>query len=100
MRELEEETGLTGSPSHKGIMHKMDYDQNGKLLEDKYFFIVRVDNVKGTMIKRTEESENMWLSETEIFTSDKLFHGLEITIKILNGDQYQFVEKRYDVIDY
>ena len=65
-REFKEETGLTGDFSLKGILHKMDYSPEGNLLEDKYFFVFRVNRIQGELIENFDGGRNLWLSQKEI----------------------------------
>ncbi len=64
-RELLEETGLTGEFHLKSIEHYFHVHQDGRFLEDKYFWVYKVDNLQGDLIEKTEEGENIWMSEKE-----------------------------------
>src|SRR3989337_739702 len=64
-RELLEETGLRGEISLKGIVHYHHVHKDGRFLEDKYFWIYKVENTKGKLKKRITEGENIWMSEKE-----------------------------------
>src|SRR3989344_1267779 len=43
-RELQEEMGLAADLKLVGVRHKMDYDKDRRLLEDKYFYVFRGEN--------------------------------------------------------
>lgn len=51
-RELLEETGLTGLFKLKEIVHVKDISQNGELLEDKYFWVYFITQLKGKLFEK------------------------------------------------
>lgn len=99
-REFMEEAGLTGKFYLNGIKHKMDYDANGKLLEDKFFFIFRVTDTKGALIEKMEGGENFWLTEKEIISLPKLFDGVGDIINTIKKDKFIFLQNKYTVSGY
>ncbi len=99
-RELEEETGLRGECTLVAIKHKMDYSSDGTLLEDKYFYVFRVDNAGGNLIERFEGGRNVWLSEEEILKLPDLFDGVQETIEVVNKARLRFIERKYIVQKY
>lgn len=100
-RELEEETGLTGDVTLRFIKHKMDYDKEGKLLEDKYFFECRVDNVKGVLLETFEGGRNKWMTRDQIFKLENIFDGLkEHGLDLIEGEGLSFREDKYTVTGY
>lgn len=100
MREFMEETGLTGKFYLNGVKHKMDYDANGKLLEDKFFFMFKVTNTKGVLAEKIEGGENFWLTEKEILALPKLFDGVGDIINIIKKDKFIFLQNKYTVSGY
>src|SRR3989344_5063419 len=62
-REFLEETGLTGKFELKAIEHYHHFHKDGRLLEDKYFWVYRVTNVKGKLIVNVQEGKNIWMNE-------------------------------------
>lgn len=99
-RELFEETGLTGELTLVGVKHKMDYNQESKLLEDKFFFVFRVDNVKGSFTAMFEGGENLWLSRDGILEINELFDGVEETMDMTENKTIKYSENKYTVNGY
>ena len=99
-RELKEETNLEGTPEFIGIEHKIDYDNRGNLLEDKFFYIFRVNKFKGKLKIYTEGGENKWMTEEEIFSSGKTFDDVNDAFEIVKSKVFKFIEKRYKVKKY
>lgn len=99
-RELEEETGLSGNLTLVGIQHKTDFSPKNQLLEDKYFFVIRADNLKGKLKKKFEGGKNQWLTKTQILKLPDVFPNMELTIKTLNQDKLLFKENKYLVPRY
>lgn len=99
-REFMEETGLTGKFYLNGVKHKMDYDANGKLLEDKFFFIFKIKNPRGVLKEKFESGENFWLTEKEILTLPQLFDGVGDIINTVKKDKFIFLQNKYNVKGY
>lgn len=76
-RELTEETGLTADMTVLGFYHKLDYNEAGELLEDKYFCLVRGINPTGNLLKESDGQRNEWLSDEEFLSKEKRFGNLE-----------------------
>ena len=99
-REFKEETGLTGSFTFKGVKHKMDYAAAGEMLEDKFFFVFRVDNLQGEFQEKIEGGQNFWLTKKQIFALPNLFHSVEDVIKMISQNKIIFSETKYKVSGY
>lgn len=91
-RELMEETGLTADLRVVGVYHKLDYDQYGELLEDKYMCLIHGTNPQGKLIEQTESHRNMWLSIEEYKALDNRFGNIEETVAQLR-DPNAFVRE-------
>lgn len=91
-REFVEETGLTGSPILLGVEHKMDI-KDGKVLEDKFFHVCRVNNPKGDLIGDFEGGRNLWLSGKEIHDLPKLFPDVFDVLEMVKGKRSLFRRK-------
>src|SRR3989338_2033032 len=101
-RELLEETGLTGQMSFKGIQHKLDITiQNGQLLEDKFFLVVRVDSPHGKLKETAPGCLNRWCSEMEIKKLDR-FDGVDEIIQMILSPSISLFERnyKYDIARY
>lgn len=94
-RELMEETGLTADLRVVGIHHKLDYDDNGNFLEDKYLVLIHGRNPKGDMLIETETHINHWLSPDEYRKTDKRFGDISETLKFLDGTESFVTETKY-----
>lgn len=95
-RELMEETSLTATLEFKGIYHKLDYTTDeGKLLEDKIFFIIHGTEPQGTLAKEFEGGRNEWLSVPEITKLNNAFEGLDRSVEMVRGP-ISFGERRHE----
>lgn len=91
-RELLEETGLTAELRVVGIYHKLDYDDDGALLEDKYMCLIHGTNPIGNFIEQTETHRNSWMSSKEYKALDKRLGDIDETIAQLR-DKHAFVRE-------
>lgn len=96
-REFKEETGLEGKLSLVGIKHKMDYSKEKELLEDKVFFVFRVDQTKGKLTPNFEGGKNIWMTEEEIIKLPNQFDGVPETIAMSKQKKLSFSETKYKV---
>jgi 8-oxo-dGTP pyrophosphatase MutT (NUDIX family) len=95
-RELMEETNLTATLEFKGIYHKLDYTSGeGKLLEDKIFFIIHGTDPQGTLAEEFEGGRNKWLSIADIQKLESAFEGLDKNVELVRGPM-SFVERRHE----
>ncbi|OGY56728.1 MAG: hypothetical protein A2Y84_01390, partial [Candidatus Colwellbacteria bacterium RBG_13_48_8] len=94
-RELEEETGLKGDMALVGIEHKMDYSNEDTLLEDKYFYIFRVENPEGDFIESFEGGKNIWLTKEEISNIPELFDDVMKVVGVIERGEFTFFEDKY-----
>lgn len=97
-REFFEETGLTGDFSHKGIIHYLHYYKDGKLLEDKYFWVFRIDNVQGELRAKVEEGENIWMTEKEFRKLKNVFASFDEMKSVINSSNLVY-EDRVRVVE-
>lgn len=99
-RELAEETGLGATLTLMAVRHKMDYEEGGNLLEDKFFFIFRGENAEGTLIERFAEGRNVWLSRDDLAKLSDVFPDVPKSLDLIDSRTFQFVEKKYAVEKY
>lgn len=99
-RELKEETGLKGELKLVGVKHKMDYQNNDELLEDKFFFVFKATNLKGRLVVSFEGGKNCWMTENKINELKCLFDGVDLTLSMVNKNHLAFDEKKYKVVKY
>jgi 8-oxo-dGTP pyrophosphatase MutT (NUDIX family) len=94
-RELIEETGLTGQMTFKGVQHKLDVTTgDAKLLEDKYFFVIKVENPVGTFTEKSPGCLNRWCTAAEIKKLDR-FDGVDEIIDMIFASDLSFIERNY-----
>lgn len=94
-RELMEETGLTATLRVIGTHHKLDYDEDDKLLEDKYLILVHGVNPKGSMVIETETHTNHWLTPDEYRQQKIRFGDIDETLKFIRGTSAFITETEY-----
>ena len=94
-RELMEETGLTATLKAVGVHHKLDYNENSEMLEDKYLILVHGVNPLGTMIIETETHTNHWLTPDEYSVLDKRFGDIDETLGFISGSHAFLTETEY-----
>ncbi len=95
-RELLEETGLKASKmTLVGIFHKSDFSINGDLLEDKYFFRIRVDKFSGKLRANVPEGKNFWFTKDKLLKLSHLFPDLEEFIDHYDQNDLLFDERSY-----
>ncbi|MCP6718766.1 MAG: NUDIX hydrolase [Patescibacteria group bacterium] len=99
-RELEEETGLRAKLELAGIEHKIDYSKDGKLLEDKYFYILKTNKLSGELLENFEGGRNLWMTKKEIKETPELFDDVLKVIDVVDGDRFTFFEDKYNVKRY
>lgn len=94
-RELFEETHLKGKLSLVGIEHKMDYPVKGEILEDKFFFIFRAENLKGKLTENFEGGKNIWLTKKEFLKLPEVFGDDLKIMELVNKKKLVFFEAKY-----
>lgn len=94
-RELMEETGLTATLRVIGVHHKLDYDENSEMLEDKYLILVHGVNPQGTMMVETETHTNHWLTPEEYRAIEKRFGDIDETLGFIRDSAAFVTETRY-----
>lgn len=99
-RELKEETGLSAKLFFAGIEHKMDHDKDGNLLEDKYFFIFRGEEVKGELTERFVGGKNEWIDEKKILKLPDIYDDVPEILGVLKQDRFVFLENSFRVEKY
>lgn len=97
-RELLEETGLSGSFHLKSIEHYFHVHEDGRFLEDKYFWVFKVDNLKGKLISKTEEGENIWMSENQYRKLKHVFAAFDEVDKRMKSKSLEYLD-RTEIVD-
>jgi|AntAceMinimDraft_18_1070375.scaffolds.fasta_scaffold06977_2 ADP-ribose pyrophosphatase YjhB (NUDIX family) len=99
-RELKEEIGVEGSLRLAGVEHKIDYNKNNKLLEDKYFYVFEATDPKGELLREFEAGENFWMTKNEINKIFELFDDVLPLMGLIKEQRFNFLEKKYIVDRY
>ena len=95
-RELEEETGLTGTFILNGITRKRDFESSTKkLLEDKIFIVMVTDDAKGSLIEKFEGGENYWMTREEFNQQEKVMKGPNVVFVHLQTDEPTYKEEDF-----
>lgn len=99
-REFLEETGLTGDFIHKGIVHILHFHRDGRLLEDKYFFVYKIENTKGVLMETVKEGKNIWMSEKEFRKLKETFATYEEISEVIDSKKFIYLERKWIVDSY
>jgi 8-oxo-dGTP pyrophosphatase MutT (NUDIX family) len=99
-REFKEETGLAGKFKLKGIVHYHHFHKNGKLLEDKYFWVFKVNKVEGKLKSKVPEGRNIWINEKKFRKLKRVFATFDETIEVINSKSIVYVERTRIVDSY
>ena len=94
-RELREETGLSTTLRMIGTHHKLDYDEHGEILEDKYLILLYGIDPKGEMMIETETHINHWLTPDEYRKLDKRFGDIDETLRFIRSPEAFLTETKY-----
>jgi ADP-ribose pyrophosphatase YjhB (NUDIX family) len=98
VRELEEETGLTGTPILKEIKHMLIRTRDtGKVMDDVVMYAFEIINIQGELIEKTIEGENCWMSLEEIQKYDKVLQNTWDIIESLSKHGMVFEEEMQEV---
>lgn len=96
LRELKEETGLSGEPIILCVYHKLRGPSRHEIILDNFFFVYLIKEPKGKLID-TPEGKNFWKTEEEI-RKLKTFPGFEDVLNIVVKEKYHpYFEKYYKV---
>lgn len=95
-RELQEETGLTADFRYSGLYHKMDYADDGSLLEDKYFMMMYGTNPRGELMVDGEGFHNEFLSVEELTQKDKVFQNIPEVTALMQAARGGLLEKQHN----
>ena len=88
-----EETGLSGNFNLKGIIHYHHFHKDGRLLEDKYFWVYRVDKTRGMFKEKVPEGENIWMKEKEYRKLKNVFATFDEIKKVITCKSLVYIDK-------
>lgn len=93
------ETGLTCRLEIRGLVHFKDQYQD-RIVQDKYFFVIRATKPTGTLLDRGATGENVWMTRDQIATNPKTHKGVIDIIAIAEGRHLGIVERTLEVSEY
>jgi 8-oxo-dGTP pyrophosphatase MutT (NUDIX family) len=99
-REFLEETGLTGKFTLKGIVHYHHFHKDGRLLEDKYFWVFRVEDTKGIFKEKVQEGENIWMTEKEYRKLKNVFATFDEMLDVIINKKLVYIDRTKFVENY
>lgn len=80
-RELEEETGLTGTFEYRGIYHeRVRHQETGEIIEDKLFQLMFCDRFSGELQVEFDGGHNAWRMLEDMMLESKKYKGFETEI--------------------
>ena len=81
MRELKEETGLTGTFEYRGIYHeRVRHQETGEIIEDKLFQLMFCDRFNGKLQVEFDGGHNAWRTLEDMMLESKKYKGFETEI--------------------
>ena len=99
-REFLEETGLTGKFTHKGIVHYLHFHKDGRLLEDKYFWVYKIEDIKGDLKVEVTEGKNIWLTEKEFRKLKNVFASIDEIKEVIDSKKLVYLDRTRFVDSY
>ena len=67
-------------------------------MEDKYFWVYRVENMQGDLREKIEGGENIWMTRTQFGRLKNVFEDFDTLERDINGRQF-FYEDRVKIVD-
>lgn len=92
-REFKEETGLSGIFTLKGIVHYHHFHKDGRFLEDKYFWVYRVENLKGKLKVKVPEGENIWMTEGQYRKLKNVYATFDEISEVINSKKLVYIDR-------
>lgn len=92
---LAQKTGLQGELEFKGLHHVLA-KVDGKIIEDKSFFIVKVSGFSGKLLKKTNEGENLWIKPGDLLSKKQIFPEIEKYLEIIESERFHFFESEQE----
>jgi ADP-ribose pyrophosphatase YjhB (NUDIX family)/predicted transcriptional regulator len=98
IRELEEETGLSGESELKIITHYHVYKSGtNELMEDKVFYIYKITNLTDSLLEKTQEGENVWMTIEEMSKESRIFSDNLWIAENIDQEGIVFREERHEM---
>lgn len=94
-RELMEEMGLQANFEYRYLLHEMVYNKEGLMLEDKFFHVVKADNITGKLLEKTKDGQNIWLTKQEFYEASPKYHNEIEIFEWYESGSKEFKEEVY-----
>jgi hypothetical protein len=78
----------------------MHLHEDGRFLEDKYFWSFLITDLKGELMEKVEEGKNIWMTEEEYREREHTFGDFDEIAEVLESDQLVYVERKWVVDSY
>ncbi len=98
-RNLLVETGLICDLEICGIVHFKD-EYKGKVVQDKFFFVIRATAPKGELLEMGETGQNVWMTLQEIQADSATHQGVTDMIGLTETGAFGFAEQRHVMHEY
>lgn len=93
------ETGLECDMKVNGIVHFKD-DYLGRIVQDKFFFLIHATNPKGDLLPVGVTGENVWMTIKELEANPKTHQGVVDMIKLAEAEHFGFAERTHIMNEY
>ena len=91
-RILLKDSGLRATMRLIGMEHKIYYTPNNDVREDKYYFILKTENIKGKLDPEVAGAKNMWMTIEQINKLENRLSGVDTALKFLTNNNLTFSE--------
>jgi len=93
------ETGLDCVMELRGMVHFKD-EYLGRIVQDKFFFVVWATHPRGELLAKGETGENTWMSLEEITVDPKTHQGVTDMIAMAESGNFGFAEQTHVTAEY
>ena len=93
-RELEEETGLHGTPVFIGIKHTIKGRTPNDIILDNYFFRYLFKDLEGEL-RSTREGKNYWVKEKAFKALPNKFHDMDEIFEQVKNERFAHYEEEF-----
>lgn len=94
-RILLDETGLTATLHIESIGHRIERNESGELIEDKFLYVVAGKEPTGDLIAETPGRKNYWISVQDYDKKEKRFAHPLTKASSIDSESVIFTEQTY-----
>ena len=62
-------------------------------MEDKYFWVFRVEDTEGKLKEKVTEGENIWMSEKEYRKLKNVFADFDEVLEVINSRKLLYIDR-------